>query len=512
MSVPLASYPWRDFVTDGVAASGPNKPAKSEIRSWGGHFDGLLERFSPVTYGADPSGVSDSTAAFTSAIAALNANGRGVLDLGSGHYKITSGLVLPALDNISILGCGATITGVSSATSTILLSITGPQQTALTLVGSVSIGQTVFQLTSVAGIVVGDLLFIAGNTANADARGINNLTHIAPIISIGANTVTIASPVPPTMAIANADITGLATYRPVNHFHAQGFTLYGAQLTGTTAIGLQVWACRDAKIDIATDGFTSIDPTSGANTGTGVNMVRCYGSRMDVVDHNSGSGGAAGIYMYECTNCYLRGEATYSQGFAIQISGGSYNTGHGWRINHSRFRGWKIQRCIGCNISDIISNISGISANLTAGAIALGASYNNLSGIVMRCPSDAPQAANQIGLWFSDNFDTYNCLTDVIIDGFGVNLAVQMGQTDDNNNYVNLSVPNRNDGVQDVSGTTRYINYNGITRLPSFTVASAPTGRAAGDVIYVSNETGGAVPAFFDGTNWRRVTDRAVIS
>jgi len=31
-------------------------------------------------------------------------------------------------------------------------------------------------------------------------------------------------------------------------------------------------------------------------------------------------------------------------------------------------------------------------------------------------------------------------------------------------------------------------------------------------VIYVSNETGGATLAFSDGTNWRRVQDRAVVS
>jgi hypothetical protein len=30
--------------------------------------------------------------------------------------------------------------------------------------------------------------------------------------------------------------------------------------------------------------------------------------------------------------------------------------------------------------------------------------------------------------------------------------------------------------------------------------------------IYVSNETGGATLAFSDGTNWRRVQDRAIVS
>jgi trimeric autotransporter adhesin len=46
-------------------------------------------------------------------------------------------------------------------------------------------------------------------------------------------------------------------------------------------------------------------------------------------------------------------------------------------------------------------------------------------------------------------------------------------------------------------------------QLPSYTVAGLPTG-AAGDMAYCSNETGGAVIVFSDGTNWRRSTDRAV--
>lgn len=50
--------------------------------------------------------------------------------------------------------------------------------------------------------------------------------------------------------------------------------------------------------------------------------------------------------------------------------------------------------------------------------------------------------------------------------------------------------------------------------LPSFTVGGLPSAATAGAgrMVYVSNESGGAVPAFSDGTNWRRVTDRAVVS
>jgi hypothetical protein len=47
--------------------------------------------------------------------------------------------------------------------------------------------------------------------------------------------------------------------------------------------------------------------------------------------------------------------------------------------------------------------------------------------------------------------------------------------------------------------------------LPSYTVATLPTGVTAG-MIFVSDESGGSVPAFYDGTDWRRVSDRAIVS
>lgn len=45
-------------------------------------------------------------------------------------------------------------------------------------------------------------------------------------------------------------------------------------------------------------------------------------------------------------------------------------------------------------------------------------------------------------------------------------------------------------------------------------VASLPSNITypLGKIIYVSDESGGAVPAFNDGTNWRRITDRTIVS
>jgi len=48
--------------------------------------------------------------------------------------------------------------------------------------------------------------------------------------------------------------------------------------------------------------------------------------------------------------------------------------------------------------------------------------------------------------------------------------------------------------------------------LPSYTVSTLPSASVAAQLVYVSDETGGAVLAFSDGTNWRRITDRAIVS
>jgi len=48
--------------------------------------------------------------------------------------------------------------------------------------------------------------------------------------------------------------------------------------------------------------------------------------------------------------------------------------------------------------------------------------------------------------------------------------------------------------------------------VPEYTVATLPSAALPVVVVYVSNEAGGAVLAFNDGTNWRRVTDRAIVS
>jgi hypothetical protein len=54
--------------------------------------------------------------------------------------------------------------------------------------------------------------------------------------------------------------------------------------------------------------------------------------------------------------------------------------------------------------------------------------------------------------------------------------------------------------------------YVDLHQLRSFTVSTLPSASVAGRLIYVSDEVGGAVVAFSDGTNWRRITDRTIVS
>lgn len=52
-----------------------------------------------------------------------------------------------------------------------------------------------------------------------------------------------------------------------------------------------------------------------------------------------------------------------------------------------------------------------------------------------------------------------------------------------------------------------------IFQAQTYTVSTLPTAATyPRGIIYVSNETGGATLAMSDGTNWRRMQDRAIVS
>jgi hypothetical protein len=60
--------------------------------------------------------------------------------------------------------------------------------------------------------------------------------------------------------------------------------------------------------------------------------------------------------------------------------------------------------------------------------------------------------------------------------------------------------------------TAEGLIYPGQLVLPQYTVGTLPSAVVTAQLIYVSDETGGATMAFSDGTNWRRIQDRNIVS
>lgn len=73
-------------------------------------------------------------------------------------------------------------------------------------------------------------------------------------------------------------------------------------------------------------------------------------------------------------------------------------------------------------------------------------------------------------------------------------------------------VNNSNNGV--TVRADNGVDFTGsIPILPTFVKAALPSAATfVRGIIYVSDDIGGATPAFSDGTNWRRVADRAIIA
>lgn len=66
-------------------------------------------------------------------------------------------------------------------------------------------------------------------------------------------------------------------------------------------------------------------------------------------------------------------------------------------------------------------------------------------------------------------------------------------------------------GVVSLQAFATYVDHNVPIQLQRYAKASLPTA-TTDRMIIVSDETGGLTPAFSDGTNWRRVADRAIVS
>ena len=102
---------------------------------------------------------------------------------------------------------------------------------------------------------------------------------------------------------------------------------------------------------------------------------------------------------------------------------------------------------------------------------------------------------------------------DISVDGTKLD-GIEAGATQDQTNAEIKTAWEAESGISTVDIIERdgSVPFTGPPVVPSYTVAGLPSASTAAQMIYVSDETGGAVLAFSDGTNWRRSTDRAIVS
>lgn len=147
-------------------------------------------------------------------------------------------------------------------------------------------------------------------------------------------------------------------------------------------------------------------------------------------------------------------------------------------------------------------NFSANSNSQTSGHGALANYCGILFGTDHHIPSDATSSAVIGGDGISVGAGVTNTVHFPKV-RFGLGNSASITQADTNDNIV---VRNATTGELELRDALS------MNKVPTYTVSTLPSASTAAKIIYVSNETGGAVLAFSDGTNWRRVTDRNVVS
>jgi hypothetical protein len=132
----------------------------------------------------------------------------------------------------------------------------------------------------------------------------------------------------------------------------------------------------------------------------------------------------------------------------------------------------------------------------------------NVGSFVVR-----PCAANQVGGYNADGHDLRlvggSSYDDSTVDRDGGQVYIDGGECSNSGADGDIHI-GANRGRLLVAGASEFSAPIG---MPAYTVATVPSASLyPRGIIYVSDETGGAVMAFSDATNWRRVTDRAVVS
>ena len=238
--VDLAASVWRDFVTDGVPASGTNKPQKSKIRQWGAYIESIITAFTSnggliystlaamnadLAHGANSSAwvIGDATVANNGIYQKLGASGTGswtrVADLPYGYIKAsnagagtanaivaTTAIPLPANDAATLIALNIFVNNIGAAT----VAFNGGSPLAIkTNNGNDVQANYLVAGAIVAGYVTAGTFRLISDVSSAADRAAAEAAAAAAAAS--ASTINLPSPVASTALLRNAGNTAYIT-------------------------------------------------------------------------------------------------------------------------------------------------------------------------------------------------------------------------------------------------------------------------------------------------------------
>jgi hypothetical protein len=423
----------------------------------------------------------------------INANGTSIIsNAASGILNLTAG------NNISITGnntsktitidvTGISLNSISNGTSNVNVVSSG---------GNVTVGvagtSNVAVFSSSGQNVTGFL------TASGNITGSNIIANGRPLTSLSASNIDTGTLAQARLANASLTVNGTSialggsatiTANTTNALTI-GTGLGGTSFNGGTAVTIT----NTGVLSLANGGGITASASTGAitlgSTATSANTASAIVAR-----------DASGNFSAGTITATLNGAATTAGTVttAAQPNITSVGTLSSLSVTGNITGGNILGNGAGLTGINAFSNISVTGGNsAVADSISDTLTLTAGSGItlVMDSGTDTLTIAASAG-------------SEIFVDGADFGTVTETVTASDDLGLVTEAVTAQSDlGTIVISG----LIYPDQFVLPSYTTTTLPTASVVGAMIYVTNESGGAVPAFSDGTNWRRVTDRAIVS
>ncbi len=473
--------------------------------------------YNVLTYGAVGDGATNDLAAINAAMAAASAAGGGVVYFPEGTYAIDGLITAPS--GVELRGVRA-----KSVIKTIWTSSVSVQLIACTNVTNVSFVDLVFDgnqsiLSNFLNCVQ---LFNSQNIAFHRCR-FQTMKGIALLASTNTQSLRVTHcefvncGVYPTFgpgggrqAIAFSETVAANSYDnvvanctfnnigldAVSASRQQRFVAVGNQFTQIGGAALYLSGTQYAVLtaNVARTGGTGASPYA--------NGIDCFqASHVSVTGNVMYECGGAGIGIFGCNGAVVAGN------YCVNNNQDAASVHRGGIVVNTASSNVVVEGNVCTDTQSPKTQQYGLVVDPTCTNITVGIGnmfQGNLDGDISSTDYASNSATETAVTYVSPYYSTGGVTPGIEARGTAADIDVQLkpkgaGAVDIAN------------GALEMAGTA-VINSSRHPVLRSYAKASLPSATVAAQFIYVTDDAGGATPAFSDGTNWRRVADRAVIS